>query len=336
MEVFNRPWFGTLFMAIGMSLCLLVYIIRIKINPNYGPNLSSIPAKVYMITALPALFDMLYSLGHSFSIAESSNSILVASQYLSFFFMIILQKVFIRSKFYTYKWISFLIIIIGIIFVCLSQFLYHRLYVDPLTLSLQIFAEFVLAVRGLILEQIMHNNDVSPWVICGLSGVYEIILILFVFYPISFYLPSKNFESLHENFCSSSAMFIHSTQLIILFLTYLVVTALYNVCNIYTIMMIDALFYTIFKMFSGSVIWLCDITIFYAFNGKFILDNEAGKKYGQSWSKLDYLRVIGTVIFLIGGLIFLSVIKFKCFEYPQPNVTTLKMSLSDDSRVISV
>lgn len=335
--IFDRPWFGTLFMSLGMSLALIVYLIRIKINPSYGPKLTEIRPSIYIVAMLPALCDILISLAYSFSVTEESSTFLVAFRYYNFFFILILQHAIFKMKMYSFHWMAFGIVILGIFFVSLSEFLNIRVKFNITAIILQLIAEFVFAMRTLILQKIMQHNDICPWFITGINGIYEFLCILFMIYPISYLLPESKFQTLNENLCESFMMFVQSSELIALFIIYLPFTMVYNSSVIGLIMMTDPSFFTIFEMFSGSVCWVFDILIYNVFNGKFILEHPLGMKFGQPWTKLSWLHVLGSLTFIVGGVIFIQMVRFPCFEYPQSNVTTFKIQeVESEEKAIAI
>lgn len=165
-----------------------------------------------------------------------------------------------------------------------------------------------------------------------MEGIYDFLFILFGFNPIAYILPEEHFYKLHENFCDSFMMAMHSAKILILFLIYLPICCVYNGCVLGTIMTTNSVSYTIVEMIGTSLGWIIDLIIYHAFNGVFILPSE--KKFGAQWTKYSYLRLVGSVIFLIGELIYMEVIKFKCFSYPKSDVRM--MSHVTDSSIDDV
>lgn len=86
----------------------------------------------------------------------------------------------------------------------------------------------------------------------------------------------------------------------------------------------NAVGFTIVEMISGSIAWIIDLIIYHAFNGKFILRSD--EKFGVRWTNKSYFRLIGSLTFLLGGAIYLKIIKFPCFKYPAASVTKINIS----------
>ncbi|EAX99794.1 hypothetical protein TVAG_175630 [Trichomonas vaginalis G3] len=111
----------------------------------------------------------------------------------------------------------------------------------------------------------------------------------------------------------------------VLFLIYIPISTTYNGCLIGTIATTNAITYTIIEMIGSFLTWIVDLIIYHGFHGKFILHSN-GKIFGTKWTKYSYLRLIGSVIYFIGFLIYSGVIKFKCFTYPQSNVRLMHVN----------
>lgn len=319
-ERFDRPWFGTLVMAIGMALCLVVYLIWLKIDPTHGPKLLDIPLKLYLYAFIPAISDMLYSLFYSYSIVNS-GTISIALRYFELIFVVIVNYFFFRPPNYLHQWIALGIVFIGVILVVISVLVSANSPEKVLASAviLQIVAQLAHAFKTNTEQKIIHYNDVCPWWLTGVEGIYQFAFILFGFDPIAYLLPEAKFESLHEDFCSSFMMAIHSGTILILFLIYLPICTTYNGSLIGTIMTTNAITYTIVEMIGTSIGWITDIIIFHGFHGKLILPSN-GMVFGTQWTKYSYIRVIGAVIFFIGFLIYSGIIRFPCFTYPEANV----------------
>ncbi|EAY00696.1 hypothetical protein TVAG_189120 [Trichomonas vaginalis G3] len=321
---FTRPWMGTLVMTIGIAACTLIYYVFTLIDPTSNPKFSDIPINIYLHIALLALLDILISVINSFAIAENSGSISVAFRCFDLLFIIIIENVFVEPIHYAYQWVSLGIVLIGNILVTIGVAVGIEGKPKLLTSILLLFAQLFMSIRSVLTQRILHNNDVSPWLLTGINGIYGFFLVLFGFYPIANFLPAYSFKSLHENFCSSVLLTVHSTSLIILFLIYIPISFTYNVCITGTLMTTNAVGYTIFEMISGAAGWIIDLIIYHAFHGKFIL--KADEKFGTKWDRYSFFRLFGSLIFLMGGAMYLKVYRFSCFKYPTASVTKIEMS----------
>lgn len=321
---FTRPWMGTLVMTIGIAACTLIYYVFPLIDPTSNPKFSDIPINIYLHIALLALLDILISVINSFAIAENSGSISVAFRCFDLLFIIIIENVFVEPIHYAYQWVSLGIVLIGNILVTIGVTVGIEGKSKLLTSILLLFAQLFMSIRSVLTQRILHNNDVSPWLLTGINGIYGFFLVLFGFYPIANFLPASSFKSLHENFCSSVLLTVHSTSLIILFLIYIPISFTYNVCITGTLMTTNAVGYTIFEMISGAAGWIIDLIIYHAFHGKFIL--KADEKFGTKWDRYSFFRLFGSLIFLMGGAMYLKVYRFSCFKYPTASVTKIEMS----------
>ena len=336
-KLFNHPWFGTLVMAFGMSICLIIYMIHRHFVPSIGLSITKIPLSHYLFAALPSLCDMFYSLFYSFSIIQSSGEISVALRYFEFFFVVIMHKVIFKPKYYPYMWTSCAIVLTGIIFVTVSVILEEnsaslKSWEFYFVVICQIFAQFCHAMKSIFEQKLVHENELSPWWVAGIEGVYQMLIMFFVVNPLTYCIPtSSSFVSLREDFCESITMVCHSSKLLGLFAVYLPIVCTYNGCLVGTIMTSNCVSYTLMEMIGTSIAWIIDIVIYHGFDGYFILPAYNGYKYGVEWKKLSYLRLAGSLIYFFGGMIFMKLIRFKCFEYESPNVSLIQMRKFDES-----
>ncbi|EAY22152.1 hypothetical protein TVAG_093260 [Trichomonas vaginalis G3] len=324
--IFDKPWIGTLMMAIGMSLSIVIYYIQVRCDPKNHTKISKTPRYIVLLCILPGLLDLLYSAFYSFSIVAITGSTSISLRYFDFLFVIIIQNVFLSTINYAYQWVSLGIVAIGIILVSCSVVLGSEIKLQLLPTVLQVLAQLCFSIRTLILQKMLHENDVSNWLLTGISGSYEVIMILFGFYPISYILPEKTFSSLHEDFCLSWKLTTSSLSIIILFIVYIPITCLYNSSVVGTIMTTNGVGYTLVEMISGSIGWVIDLIIYHFFKGRFILKSHT--KFGVNWNSYSYLRLIGSLTFLLGGVIYLKIIKFPCFKYPSPSVRRITIDQS--------
>lgn len=141
--IFDRPWFGTLIMAIGMMLCLLVNIVWIKLDPAHAPKLRDIPLSLYFLASLPSLCDILLSMFYSYSIVVNDGSISIALRFFNLLFIVIINTIVFRPKNYAYKWVALAIVLVGIIFVSCSVLIGLDSKLNVLAVILQIIAQII-------------------------------------------------------------------------------------------------------------------------------------------------------------------------------------------------
>ena len=328
-KIFNHPWFGTLVMAFGMTLCFFVYVVTRIFNPDVGPPVTQIPLGNYLYACLPAMCDLLYSVLYSFSIISSSGEISVALRYFEFLFILILNRVVFKPTYYNYMRTSIIIVFVGIACVTVSVLISsHNVETNwafIVVVILQIFAQFCHAGKTTFEQKLMHNNDLSPWWLAGVEGIYQLFVMFFMFNPLSYLMPAKGeFSGLREDFCEAITMVCHSKTIMVLFAVYTPIACIYNGTLIGAIMVTNGISYTLVEMIGTSIAWIIDIIIFHGFDGKFILPS-GGYVFGVKWTDMSYLRLIGSFIFFFGLLIFIKVIRFKCFVYEDPNVKIVKI-----------
>lgn len=287
----------------------------------------NIPFKLYLFASLPSLCDILLSMFYSYSIVENEGSISIALRFFNLLFIVLINYLVFRPKKYAFQWTALAIVLVGIIFVSCSVLVGTNTKLNLIAVVLQVIAQIIQSTKSTIEQKLLHENDICPWWLTGVEGCYDFLFIFFIFNPIAYVLPEKTFNKLHENFCDSTLMVIHSKIIVILFFIYFPISCLYNGCVLGTIMTTDSISYTIVEMIGTSIGWIIDLIIYHGFNG--VLFINSNKTFGAQWTKYSYLRLVGSLIFLFGELIYMSVIKFKCFDYPEAKVRRISIDCDE-------
>ena len=332
-KLFDLPWFFTLVMTIAMSSCMIVYLILVKINPMHGPKFKNIQMQMYFIPIIPSVCDLFASMFYSFSLVNNKGKISTALRYFELFSIVIMRTLLFESINYSFRWFSLGIIFLGIFFVVFSVISDENKEgsVKAFPIILQIISQILYATKSIFEEKILHNNDLSPWWLMGVEGVYGFFINLFIVYPIVYVIPlNKNTKGIHENFCESIYMAFHSKAVIALIFIYIPFSCLYNGSIGGTIQTTNSINYTIVEMIASSLAWIVDLIIYYGFKGKYIIPcyNEDFKSItkGIQWTKLSWMRLIGSIIFLFGELTYIGIIKFSFFRYPDSNVKIITLN----------
>lgn len=191
-EIFNRPWFATLIMSLCMSLCLVIYIIWRKFSPNSGFRLKDIPFNLYLYALLPALSDLGYSLFYSYSISHS-GTISIALRYFELLFVVIVNYFVFKQHYFGHQWFALGIVFLGIVCVFISVILAQdsNEKIVASAIILQIIAQLAHAFKTNFEQKITHNNDVSPWWLTGVEGIYQFFLIFFRVQPNRLYSSTR-------------------------------------------------------------------------------------------------------------------------------------------------
>lgn len=332
--LFQNPWFFTMVMGFAMSFCLVAYIIIIRFDSSAGPKLKDIQFSFYAYALVPGLCDLFATVLYSASIITISGPVSVALFFFELFTIVILRTLLLSSMNYAYRWVALFIVSLGMIFVSFAVIkdagkINHMNWISVL---LQFIAQFLYAAKALSEEKILHNNDLHPLWLMGTEGIYEFLITLFMIYPITYELPTNKYtKSLHENLCKSFVMAFSSKNVIILLFIYIPICAFYNGCIGGTIQTSNSVNYILMENIGSSIVWIIDIIIFEGFHGKVFFpcyDSELIEvKKGSAWTKYGYMRIAGLLIFLIGELIYINVIKLPYFKYPEADVKIISMNL---------
>lgn len=155
------------------------------------------------------------------------------------------------------------------------------------------------------------------------------IFVFFIFNPIFYWVTN---EGLHEDFCGSFLMVVHSSRIMLIFLVYIFIALFYNISLVGVTFYTTAVFASISEIIGSSVSWLIDLFIYYVFDGSFM--NLSNKKFGIAWDNMSYLRLIGSVVILIGALCYMKIITFPCLTYDKPNVTKINLQEANEEAIV--
>ncbi|EAX98310.1 hypothetical protein TVAG_018460 [Trichomonas vaginalis G3] len=119
-----------------------------------------------------------------------------------------------------------------------------------------------------------------------------------------------------------------SNMLIIAFFLYPFLSCLFNISVLGTEFMFSAAKYLVLDIVVSSTMqWVLDLILFYSTNGKL----ETEQQFGTKWDGYSFIRLIGVIILVIGAIFYIKLMRLKCFEYEDPDVSVFKTN-NDDER----
>ena len=328
-QKFNKPWFATLFMAVGMSLANILYQLFIVFSKDPPISFSKVHFSMYLHAIVPAAMDIIFSVLYSISILLIGSTFSTIIRFLDLVFATILRKFWLKETLLPYSWISLIVIIIGVILVSIAASINDigSIQINGqfiVAAIIQICAQLASSFKAIREEQLLHQNDIHPVWLCGVEGVYEFVLILFILYPILNFMPKKFGEGLTEDFCAACQMMIHSKTLIGALIVYLFIACLFNTCVMGVQYSSNAIQFIVSENIVNSISWGIDLLIFYTMDGS-IFGLTPKDSYGTEWTNLSYLRLVGVIFIILGSIVYVKFIKLPFFKYEDSNVKLVEL-----------
>ena len=322
-QKFNKPWFATLFMAIGMSLANIFYQIILIFSKDPPISFRKVHISMYLHAIVPAALDIIFSVLYSISILLIGSTFSTIIRFLDLIFATILRKIWLKENLMLYSWVSIGVIVLGVILVSIAasfndigsiqvngQFIVAAL--------IQISAQLASSFKAIREEQLLHQNDIHPVWLCGVEGVYEFILILFILYPILNFMPKEFGEGLTEDFCAACQMMAHSKTLIGTLIIYLFIACFFNTCVMGVQYSSNAVQFIVSENIVNSISWGIDLLINYAMDGS-IFGLTPKNSYGAQWTSLSWLRLVGVIFIILGSIVYVKFIRLPFFKYEESN-----------------
>ena len=188
---------------------------------------------------------------------------------------------------------------------------------------LQILAQLASSFKSIREEQLLHKNDIHPVWLCGVEGIYEFIIVLFMLDPILNFMPKRFGEGLTEDFCAAVNMVTHSNTLIGTFIVYLFIACMFNICVMGVEYSSSAVHFMVSENCVNCISWGIDLLIHYTMGGTIFGLTEGGN--GVKWTDLSWLRLFGVVLILFGSLIYVKAITLPFFKYEESSVKVIEM-----------
>lgn len=330
---FDKPWFATLFMALGMSLANIVYKLLLHFSKDPNPAFSSIPISIYIHALLPAALDIIFSVLYSIEILLIGETFATLLRFFDLIFATLLRKFWLKENLLLYSYVSLAVVIVGC-FMSSIAITYDDLKKQTynvnffIAVSLQILAQLASSVKAIREEQLLHKNDIHPVWLCGVEGVYEIIMILFMAFPVLNFMPQKFGEGLSENFCAAIKMVGHSKILIAEFIIYPFIAMEYNTCVFGVQFTTSAVHFIVLDIVTGSVSWFFDLFIYYVM--KRSLFGLTPPVMGLPWTDKSVLRLIGVTLLFIGSAVYTKFVKLPFFKYEESDVKIMNINLDEN------
>lgn len=337
---FEKPWFQTESMFVGMFLCLVVYeVIRCtrscKSKKETTENLiekedDSIQHwQHYIYVGAPAMCDMVATCLMNVGLVYLDPSIWQMLRGSMVVFSAILSLIFLKKKYYCYHWTGVTLVTIGLVVVAASSLMNTDVKPseepsaepteNPKTKTLMVVMSIILVVLAQIIqasqivieEFLLKNVKAAPSLIVGLEGMWGGLVCGIVMFIIQ-RTTSKNVivqKVFHEDTVESFQMIAHSGKLQVLLVFYVLCILFYNLFGMMVTQTYSAVYRTIMEAVRTMCIWIVNIIIFY------VLGKNNPDNLGEKIDLHSLVELIGFTILLTGNFLFNRVLRLKIFYY---------------------
>jgi hypothetical protein len=333
---FNKPWFFTLIMFIGMFGALIVYYIGVFVSKRrrfqaigYDENRAPPPSnlKVYFMIAIPACCDLLatgiMNIGLLY-IRASAWQMLRGSMTI---FSSILHRFVLKRQYKAFMWASVCIVALSLVVVGLATVCSTGIAVDgvsdakvALAIALTVGSQFIRACEIVVEDYFMHDKDISAVLIVGVKGLWGTILTAGVMLPTVQWVFTSGEEGngIHEDIVDTFHILANNHLLIFLSVLYVLFILGLNTFAMVVTHITNAVMRTITESLRTLCVWAVQLVLFYS-----IQKSEYGHHHptlGESWSVWSWLQLVGFGLLITGMLGYNKTIRFPFFEYPEEPV----------------
>lgn len=160
-------------------------------------------------------------------------------------------------------------------------------------------------------EQAMDAHGAHPLVVVGMEGFWGAIIMFFFVFPWAYILPGHDTGDCFENLYDSWVMIQNSGAVQAILFAFFVTVAMYNIFAIMVTHVLDSVWHAILDNFRPISVWATDLFIFYVI---------AAPGYGEPWTNLSFIQLIGMCILFVGTAVYNGSLKLPCLSYDEPTL----------------
>ncbi|KAH0571027.1 EamA-like transporter family protein [Spironucleus salmonicida] len=295
-QLYTTPWWCTLIMFFGESLCLIAFYIskkESKINPT---GKLSYPKFIIMITLL-ATCDLLQTTLTGIGLLYCPASI---TQILRGFLIVLVMvsaRIFLKRVPSTHQLFGVCMACVGLIFVGISAVMNEGstggISGIILGICLTLVAQIFSSVQFVFEEKFMKNNDISSLFLVGWEGIMGSFLCLGVFLPACYFISGSDHGS-YENVVNSSFMMFMNGKLFGLQFGYFISIAFFNYTAITMSKVLSSTHRALIDSLRTCFVWVVMVILYYSISSH---------DYGEKLTYYSILQFAGFLFMISGTLI---------------------------------
>ena len=332
---FQKPWFGTLTMFLGMCIVLVIHFINVAMRAkkvdekrihlletgNSAP-VESVPSfwMAAKLISIPAILDLVAT-GLCFigllTVPASVSQLMRASMII---FSAILSVTFLKRKLLGYHWFGVFLCTLAIALVGYANMMAATTDSGPVDahrpsqsmvlfgMALIVLGQIVQASQVVFEEKLLRGYSIEPFHIVGMEGCVGTIAMILIVFPILYLVPGNDAGNTAENLVDTYAMLQNSKSLQYLVLLYVFSVFTYNMSGMLVTYALSAVHRTMLEASRTAVIWIIDLVIHYWI--------APSSSYGEVWTVWSWLQLAGFGVLILGQSVYSEIIKVPGFYYP--------------------
>merc|ERR1712048_991369 len=178
-------------------------------------------------------------------------------------------------------------------------------------MALTLFGQVVQAAQVIAEEWLMKDVDLPSVQIIGFEGLWGILMMFLVVYPVLWLLPGSD-GGHAEDPVDTFVMLSNSGPLMCCVITYLISCGTFNITGIQVTAALSAVHRMMMDASRTMVIWAFGLYVHYGV--------DPNSKFGETWNNYSYMQLVGFFILVIGQAIYGEVLKVPGFKYPSGEV----------------
>jgi len=334
-KLFEKPWFTTFSMFVGMAAVMIPHWIMEAINNRNRAGMSSDPGskrlledlddqqgvsecKAFFYVGIPATFDLVASGLMFCGLIFISASIWQMLRGSMIVFTAIISVPALGRKLYRFHWVGVMLCVAGICVVGAANLLATNSGDSSgnsgstpdqaaLGMGLVIAAQVVQACQIVAEEKLLKDVKLPPMKIVGYEGIWGSVLCIVLVFPLCWAIPGSD-NGHFEDAIDTAEMIKNSSSLNALVWLYVFSCATYNVSGMAVTSNLSAVHRTMLEASRTMGIWLVDLGVHYLIDPKI--------SFGEAWTAYSPLQLLGFFILLAGQSVYGGVLKLPGFEYP--------------------
>jgi len=320
-QKFDHPWFQTLLMFYGESLCLLGYewmrrrARRAAAEGNTQGDNPEPEKQLTGIFVIPTILDLVGTTLGGIGLLYVYASVWQMLRGSIIVFAGILSVIFLKRKLYIIHWLGMAVTMIGLLMVGLSSVLGSNQDSDNSSsdmvfgIILILAAQLVSASQMVIEEMFIKKHNVPPIQVVGMEGCFGVLFMSLLVLPVCYFIPGKGPHGSYENSLDAMAMMYNNPSIFIFGMLYLMSIAFYNYFGLSVTKSLTAVHRTLIDACRTMLVWVIDLIIHYT-----ILDT-----YGEPFdTKYGYFQLGGFVLLMLGTCLYNELIYIPAIGTPRP------------------
>lgn len=223
-------------------------------------------ASSWCVCLLPALCDVGGTTVSGIGLLFTSASVFQMLRGSIIVFAALLSVAFLDRKLYAFHWSGLFLTVVGISVVGVSSYMHASGsnkpgggHLEMLGNVLVIGSQLLSAVQMVVEEKYLKGRNLPSEFVVGAEGCFGVLLMVFIMLPITYFLPGKDGDGVHENAIDAFVMLGNNMGLLITVLLYWCSIAFYNFFGLSVAKSLSSVHRTLIDACRTTLVWSIDI-----------------------------------------------------------------------------